>query len=338
MPVIDQKKPQERARYESFVKNSPYGRPTQSISWAQVKNNWSSDLVTLESGGKIQAALSLIGISNDGVHSFLYAPRGPVCDPKDLSMVQALLEEARPVIEKRKAFLVRMDPETPYDPDLVKAYQEAGFSVRTRGLNEHSFSNPRQNMILSLPGKSLEGVIEEMPARQRTKVRKTYRTGLETAFLRKDDPAYERALDRFYELTEIMAARQKISHRPRAYFDRVMKSFEDARLYSTRDSEGEILSMCLVIFYDRKAFYIYAASSNEKRNLNPSLQMNVEVIRDAMEKGMEEYDMGGIFIKDMNSGLYHFKRELIGEDSYREFLGEIDLVLDPDLYEEFLNR
>lgn len=338
MPIINQNDPKQRARYESFVKNSPYGRPTQSLAWAQVKNNWTCDEVTLEVQGEIQASLSLIGISNDQVHSFLYAPRGPVCDPKDPALVRALLQEARPVIEKRKAFLVRMDPEVPYEPALVQAYQKEGFFVRTRGIDEHAFSNPRQNMILSLPGKNLEEIIGQMPARQRTKVRKTYRDGLQTAYVRTNAPNYEDLLDRFYALTEIMATRQKIGHRPRAYFDRVLKSFDDARLYYTWDGEGEILSMCLVIFYNRKAFYLYAASSNEKRSLNPSLQMNVEVIRDALEAGMEEYDMGGIFVKDMKSGLYHFKRELIGEESYREFLGEIDFVLDQDLYEDFLRR
>lgn len=338
MPIIDQNNPKERARYENFVKKSPYGRLTQSLAWSQVKNNWTADYVTVESQGEIQGALSLIGISNDGVHSFLYGPRGPVCDPKDLDMVQALMEEAKPVMEKRKAFLVRMDPETPYDPELVEKYRQAGFDVRTRGINEHDFSNPRQNMILSLPGKDIDEVIQNMPSRQRTKVRKTYRDGLETSSLDRDDPNYEKALDKFYELTKIMAERQEISHRPKAYFDRVMKSFDDARFYYTKDKEGEILSMCLVIFYNRKAFYIYAASSNRKRNANPSLQMNVEAIKDAIDKGMEEYDMGGIFVKDMKSGLYHFKRQLIGEESYREFIGEIDLVLDRKLYEEFLER
>ena len=47
MPVLDKSNAADVARYENFIKSSPYGRATQDMNWSQVKNNWESDYVYL---------------------------------------------------------------------------------------------------------------------------------------------------------------------------------------------------------------------------------------------------------------------------------------------------
>lgn len=313
----------------------------QSVNWPQVKSNWGADFVYLRAAdGSIKAALSILSIANDGQHSFLYAPRGPVCDLEDVELVSALIKEAQPVIEKHHGFLLRMDPEVPYNPDLVKMYSQAGFTVRSREIeNPHAFSNPRINMVADLTGLTYEKLFENYSRNTKYKIRRAFKSGITTRPVSVDDEDFLKSIDEFYRLTEIMAQRQGITYRPKDYFIRLMHAFDDAKLFVTScDTDGvrEILSSCIVVSYNRKSFYMYAASSNKKRNLQPNHQMNSEAMKYAISQGMSEYDMGGVFNTDLEDGLFKFKHHFTGEEGLREMLGEIDFVIDEALYRDFV--
>ena len=137
MPILDLTDIKTVARYEEFIASSPYGHVMQSVNWAKVKDNWDSDYVYLQDeAGNITAALSILSVKNDGVHAFMYAPRGPVCDFRDIDTVKSLVKEAAPVIEKRNGFVLRMDPEFAYDEEVLAAYRNAGIDnleITTRG-------------------------------------------------------------------------------------------------------------------------------------------------------------------------------------------------------------
>ncbi|NLM19150.1 MAG: aminoacyltransferase [Clostridiaceae bacterium] len=57
---------------------------------------------------------------------------------------------------------------------------------------------------------------------------------------------------------------------------------------------------------------------------------------DRPEDKVEEYDFGGVFDFDNPVGLYAFKEGFCKEKGLREFIGEIDYVLDEELYREFM--
>lgn len=338
MAILDKNDHLKVNQYENFIKTSPYGHMMQSVRWANVKNNWESDYVYVEDQeGNIKAAMSILSIKNDGEHSFMYAPRGPVCDIKDTSLVSELLEEAKKVVEKRKGFLLRFDPPVAYDEELLSEYKNLhlqNLEIKTQGLNEHSFSNPRINMILQFEEMGPD-YLSYLSSKQRYKVKVSLKQQLAIRRIYKDSDDFTKALDNFYDLTKEMAERQGITHRPKEYFKRIFESYEDVILYEVIDEEHELLSSCIVIRYNKKAFYIYAASSNNKRDKRASAFMNYHALHDALKDGYEEYDMGGIFSKDASDGLYAFKKELLTKESIREFIGEFDLVYDQKLYEEF---
>ncbi|WP_311497135.1 peptidoglycan bridge formation glycyltransferase FemA/FemB family protein [uncultured Mobiluncus sp.] len=342
MPILTNQSPaSELAEYEDFVANSPHGHMMQSVNWSQVKSNWRADFVYLRGAdGSIKAALSILSIANDGQHSFLYAPRGPVCDLANVELVSALTKEAQPVIEKHNGFLLRMDPEVTYSPDLVQMYTQAGFTVRSREIEDpHAFSNPRINMVANLSGLTQENLIENYSRKAKNKIRKPYKSGITTRLVSVDEDDYLKSLDEFYHLTEIMAQRQGITYRPKEYFARLMRAFDDSKLFVTSydaDGEREVLSSCIVVSYNRKSFYMYAASSNEKRNLLPNHQMNFEAIKYAISRGMSEYDMGGVYSTETDDGLFNFKHHFTGDEGIREMLGEIDLVIDEARYRDFV--
>lgn len=340
MPILDLSNSEEVARYEEFVASSPHGHVMQSVNWAKVKDNWDSDYVYLQDdAGNITAALSILSVKNDGEQAFMYAPRGPVCDFKDIDTVKALVKEAAPVIEKRNGFVLRMDPEFAYDEEVLESYRNAGIAnlaITTRGADEHSFSNPRMHVIADISMGSHEEYFQTVKRKKRTMIRLPYKHGLETIRLHCDHEGFERSLDTFYDLTKVMARRQGITYRPKDYFVRLFNAFPTSAvtLYETK-LDDQVLSSAIVLSYNKKAFYIYAASSNEHRELYPNYQMNNEAIKDAIDQGYSEYDMGGIFDLNPAAGLYRFKKTFCGENGLLEMIGQFDWVYDPDAYSEF---
>lgn len=340
MPIVDKNNVEEMKKYEEFVLNSPFGRYSQSIHWAKVKNNWENDYVYLQENDEIIAAISILSIKNDSEHSFMYATRGPVCDIRDVELFKRLMEEVKPIAQKNNAFLLRMDPEVKYSDELIKIYKDNGINIRTSEDPASHTSNPAYNMIFKFEenGEKItqDNLINYFPSKTRNLVRKTYREGLKTRIIDKDSENYENSLDKLYELILTVSDRNDIGHRPKSYFDNLMKNYEDAKILETYTENGEVLSSCLLITYNPKTYYLYSGSSNEMRKLNASYQMNYEAMLYAISKGALFYDFGGVFGLDKNDNLYFFKNKFTKKDGYTRYIGEIDIVYNQKLYEDFI--
>ena len=327
MPIVNND--QDLIRYNDFVRNSEYARPMQDTNWSKIKSNWTHGFVYLEENKQIIAAMSVIGIKNTNGKHFLYAPRGPVCDFKDTKLVEALIKEAEPLREKYDAFLLRMDPELNFDEKLVYDYRKMGYDFRSVGIDTHSFTQPRYNMIIDLSSQDEDEIFESFSSKGRYNIRKSIRAGIKT--ICKTD---EESLDIFYELTKIMAERQGIGHRPKDYYERLIK-YLDGKIFLSY-FEDNPLSASLLIPYGNKVYYLYAASSNEMRNKMPNYNMIWEEIKWAIANGYDYLDLGGTFSLDTNDGLYRFKQAFCYPDKYSNFIGELDVVYDREKYERFL--
>lgn len=327
MPIVNND--QDLIRYNDFIRNSEYARPMQDTNWSKIKSNWTHDFVYLEENKQIIAAMSVIGIKNTNGKHFLYAPRGPVCDFKDTKLVEALIKEAEPLIDKYDAFLLRMDPELNFDEKLVYDYRKMGYDFRSVGIDTHAFTQPRYNMIIDLSSQDEDEIFESFSSKGRYNIRKSIRAGIKT--ICKTD---EESLDIFYELTKIMAERQGIGHRPKDYYERLIK-YLDGKIFLSY-FEDKPLSASLLIPYGNKVYYLYAASSNEMRNKMPNYNMIWEEIKWCLENNYDYLDLGGTFSLDTNDGLYRFKQSFCYPDKYSNFIGELDVVYDREKYEEFL--
>lgn len=327
MPIVNND--QDLKRYNDFIRNSEYARPMQDTNWSKIKSNWTHDFVYLEENKQVIAAMSVIGIKNTNGKHFLYAPRGPVCDFKDTKLVEALIKEAEPLREKYDAFLLRMDPELNFDEKLVYDYRKMGYDFRSVGIDTHAFTQPRYNMMIDLSSQDEDEIFESFSSKGRYNVRKSIRAGIKT--ICKTD---EESLDIFYELTKIMAERQGIGHRPKDYYERLIK-YLDGKIFLSY-FEDKPLSASLLIPYGNKVYYLYAASSNEMRNKMPNYNMIWEEIKWCLENNYDYLDLGGTFSLDTNDGLYRFKQSFCYPDKYSNFIGELDVVYDREKYEEFL--
>ena len=332
MPILNHSDLKKVEEYQNFVRTSPYANATQDLAWEKVKEGWTGEQVYLEENGKIVAAMSLIIRRVLGNFSLMYAPRAPICDFHDKEMVKRLLEEAKPLAKKYHAFLLRFDPELPRLPELEEEYRQMGLRVRNDGCDKFDLIQPRYNMILKLDEPTFEELMPHFSEKTRYNIRLSARKGVTVHWSRSEED-----LKKFFELYEITAVRDHIGHRPYEYFKRMLHAYENSdllRIYIA-EHEGEALSGAIRIHYGNKTWYIYGASSNNKRNLMPNYAMQAEMIKWGIENGSEIYDFGGVFILDKTNGLYKFKEGFCRREGATEFIGEFDQVYNPLLYTGF---
>ena len=147
----------------------------------------------------------------------------------------------------------------------------------------------------------------------------------------------DQEVDIFYDLIEVMAERQGINHRPQTYYKRLLKAYPDARLYFIKH-EDDYLAGSISIPYGKKVAYLYAATSNVKRNYRGGDLLIFEQIKWTHSIGKRYFDFGGVFSDDDNDGLYGFKKGFTGEEGLFKFIGELDVVYNEEKYQEYLQK
>jgi peptidoglycan pentaglycine glycine transferase (the first glycine) len=88
--------------------------------------------------------------------------------------------------------------------------------------------------------------------------------------------------------------------------------------------DGQYLAGSVFATCGTRGSYLYAASSDEHRNLRPNYLMVWRIMQDAAAKGVTTFDFGGI---DASEGLEEFKRQWNPER--REYAGEFSKQLLP---------
>ena len=331
MPIVDKNDAEEVKRYLDFIRNSKYRTLTQDPNWANVKWDWGNEQIYLEKDGQIKAAMSILVKRIPLAGALLYAPRGPVCDINDVSLVEELIAEAKPLLNKYRAFALKMDPEAPYSDFLQESYTRAGFSVRNRGIKKDALIQPRYNMVLKFDEHDQESIMEKFSSKTRNKVRSAIKNGVYAEYSRTDG-----FLKIFYDIYLEMTKRNKLTARSYEYFLKMRDSFEGLRIYIAKHEE-DYLAAAITINYYGKLYYLYAGSTEIKRNLGPNQFLNYEMIKWGIEENGEQYDFGGVLTPDKSDGLYLFKSGFCHKDGVSEYIGEIDKVYRPFMYFFFNN-
>lgn len=322
MPVLDKNNLEQVKKYNEFVRNRRHTSALQDLNWAHVKSSeWLSEAVYLEKNGNITACMSLL-IRRFGNYSIIYAPRGPVCDIYNLSEVKELIKELTPIAKKYNAFVLKFDPEIKYDAKLEAIYKSNGFKIENRENKKHELIQPMYNMILNLEGKTEEEIFKGYSEKTRYNIRVAEKKGVTVRYSRDEED-----LKKFAELSDITAKRDKITLRDYSYYKKMLESFDEnyLRIYLA-EHEGEVLSGAIALNYGGKLFYIYGASSNNKRNLMPNYLMQQEMIKWGIETGCSEYDFGGVFDLSKSNGLFRFKEGFCKQEGVTKFIGEISFV------------
>lgn len=339
MPVLDLNDTAAVKKYESFVQSSPYGQVNQDLGWAQVKNNWEPRYAYVtDETGQIIAAISMLLTQTKLGKKFAYAAKGPIMDIANLDLLDQLMVEAKKALDGDDAYVLRMDPEVAYSEELDDALQARGFQTRNRNVADegmHATIQPRLNMVLDLTTKpDAKETFDLYPSKTKSKLKRPMRDGVTVRY--GSDAA---SLDAFYETYVNMANRHGITYRPKDYFERMLTTFGGEngimRVYMA-EREGELLSTGIGFKYGRKIWYMYAGSNDGPTYYAP-YAVQTAMIQWALDAGVDLYDMGGIASQSTDDGLYVFKHTFIKADP-REYIGEIDLVLDENAYTTLVHK
>jgi lipid II:glycine glycyltransferase (peptidoglycan interpeptide bridge formation enzyme) len=264
--------------------------------------------------------------------SFAYVPWGPILPPgfpEDADSRSTLLcelaREIRPHLSKSVAFL-RFDP--PWYSKEPKAPEpqapEPRAPVLKKPLLRSAADIQAPDTVLIDLDKSEEEILAGMKSQWRYNQRFTLKKGVT---IRRVD---EEGLDAFYSLLQITSLRQSIAIHQADYYKKLFSHYRD---YDQKDGkpaalhlylaehEGEALAAIVVLFWGEEAVYMYAASSDHKRNLMPSFALQIQAILDARSAGCKEYDLFGIPPNDNPNhpmaGLYRFKTGFGGSIVHR---------------------
>lgn len=314
--------------YEAFCSRSPQSCFTQSTMWPDVKVNWESEIVvSRDAAGKIVGGMLVLiqKIPLVGT-SFLYAPRGPVCDLSDKKVLADLFSGADVLAKQYKAHLFKCDPDIPVsDAGFLETMKQMGFA-RRYGPTGFEGIQVRFNYRLYLNGRTEEQVLADLTQKTRYNIRVAMKHGVEIKIAGKE------SLDEFMRLMDVTGERDSFSIRPKAYFARMMDALGGhIRLYMGFYN-GQAVCGTIATNYGGKCCYVYGASDNAFRNVMPNYLIQWEMIRWAIGTGCAVYDFMGISGDTGNEndhlyGLYRFKRGFNGQID--ELPGEFDRVYRP---------
>ncbi|MFY9175283.1 MAG: peptidoglycan bridge formation glycyltransferase FemA/FemB family protein [Peptococcia bacterium] len=318
-------------KYTKFIQKNSKGHFMQSYGWAKLKSNWAHEVIWVEDeNGEIKGSMSLLmrklPVLN---YTMMYSPRGPVCDPHDYQTLKELLEKAKQVAKKYKSYVLKVDPDIEVDDSkFEEIVKKLGFNI-SRGIGNYDGIQPRFVFRLDLRNKTEEDLMKDFHHKTRYNIRLAHRRGVTCKIGSRDDIAI------FHKLIEETAIRDGFIARNQDYYEQVYDYLgsEHVRLFLAYH-EGQAIAGTIAILWGNKCWYLYGASSNEKRNHMPNYLLQWEMIKWALESGCDIYDFRGVpgNLDEDNPmvGLYKFKVGFKGK--YTEFIGMLDYVFNPFIY------
>jgi len=326
----------EKSSWSQFVSTSPTGDLLQSFEWGDLKQKsggWRPIRLIAEKDGKIVGAVSILKRNLPRLKKCIfYAPRGPVCDFSDQTLLQNLVEGAAERASREGAILFKIDPPILIErADVVSSLQNLGFH---KVVDAEGFGGVQPRCVMQLDlSPSIDDILADCKPKWRYNIRLAEKKGVTVrSDCAKDD------LKAFYAVLQETAERDRFLVRGYSYYEQmwdylVLPGY--AKLFLA-EFEGEVVSGALSFIYGDKCWYTYGASSNRHRNVMPNHLMQWRMIEWAKESGCSWYDFRGVSqqndaqSEDHLAGLNRFKEGFGAK--FVEYIGEFDLPYSPAWY------
>jgi lipid II:glycine glycyltransferase (peptidoglycan interpeptide bridge formation enzyme) len=353
----------------AFVRRQRSVSFLQTPAWGAVKAEWRHESLGWFQGGELVGAGLVLYRQLPRVKRYLaYLPEGPAID-WEVEDLTAWLKPLAAHLKRRGAFGVRMGPPVVtrrWDAATVKAgiadsavtrlgdlaptersHGGARVVAQLRDLGwrpmavEGGFAAGQPQFVFQVPlaGRTEEQVLAGMNQLWRRNIKKAAKEGVEVTSY--DGVAMLPELQTFHDLYVHTAERDHFTPRPLAYFQTMYDALggddpERITLWLAHH-EADLVAATIAIRVGTHAWYSYGASSTDKRDVRGSNAVQWAMIRDAIDRGAEVYDLRGITDTldpdDPHVGLIQFKAGTGGEAV--ETVGEWDLPLYRALYRGF---
>lgn len=307
---------------DRFVYSHENSHFMQTSAWAQVKTFWDWRGITVKQGDRITATMLVLIRPLPLGSSFLYAPRGPVCDRNSHEIWDELMDALKRLARQEHALLIHMDPD---EPDSNEAFRSMMLQLGFIEKADEGFGNIQPQYVFRLPlkGRTPKEVFQAFCSKTRYNIGLSLRKGVTVREYSGADRIPEFILENFYTLMQTTGERDHFFIRGLDYFKGLMNALQDdAKIYLAY-LHGQPIAGAIEVFCGNKAWYLYGASANEHRNVMPNYFLQWIMIQEAIKRGCDLYDFRGVpgNVSEDNPlyGLYRFKKGFSG--TYTKFTG-----------------
>lgn len=318
-------KPPIEQQWDQFVRQQPHAHALQLSAWGELKSayGWKSEQVIVKDNSEIIAGAQILYRPLPArLGTMAYLPFGPYCkDPERNADLWAQID--RSARERGAAFLK-------WEPGIDANPNTSGFRPSPQTVQ------PPSTILIDIADE--ETMLARMNQSTRRKIRKSLKGG---AIYREGSTE---DVKRFGQLMQTTGSRNEFGVHETAYYELAYRLFapQDAALLLV-EYEGELLAGVMIFAVGDTAWYLYGASSDERRELMASYGIQWQAILWARSRGCKVYDMWGI--PDANEatletefeqrsdglwGVYRFKRGWGGR--VVRSAGAWDRVYNPIIY------
>lgn len=286
--LFSDREPTDSKIWNSFVSASPKGHLLQSWQWGQLKAafGWQAVRMGIEDKGHIVAGAQVLFrplLPFPRYLSIAYVPKGPLLDFGNLGVSETLFSTIHRLARQNKAILLKIEPELPDRPSVVRQLQACGFHPSQQAIQ------PRSTIHIDL-----RAAIDEILARMKSKTRYNVRLAERKGVLVREGTADD--LPIFYRLIEMTSRRDGFAVHSQEYYETAYRLFvpqDQARLFLATYGD-EVIAGLMAFAFGQQAWYMYGASSDKERNRMPNHLLQWEAICWAKERGCLTYDLWGI--------------------------------------------
>jgi lipid II:glycine glycyltransferase (peptidoglycan interpeptide bridge formation enzyme) len=278
----------DKKTWEDFSLNSHPNSFLQSWNWGELNKALGRKIWRLGVFKNNElVAINLTIRHETRLGNYLYCPRGPIFDWKELKILDSLISELKEIAAREQCIFIKFDPLLADYPENRKFFNVRNFIPAV------TFVQVEDAWLLSLE-KSEEELLADMRKTTRYLIRHEPKQGIKIEQSVKPEDARK-----FVGLLYSTATRKGFVNHPREYY---LKQFE---ILSKDDQEKifiakkgrEVLSMAMVAYYGEMGNYLHAASNQKQESVGYSLQW--EAIKEAKRRGCKYYNFWGV-VKDKN--------------------------------------
>lgn len=308
----------------------------QTSWWADIKSKFGWEIIHCECNGK-EILLYIRKFAK--LFSLAYVPFPNIQAPdgeRYLTNLMQVVNTVLPLLPKN-CICVRIDTSL-FSYDILDNKQIGDFKQALRAQKIYKGQNiqPPDTVLLNLE-QSEDELLAGMKPKWRYNIRLAQKKGITIKESLGED------FEIFWKLYLETAKRDAIAIHSKAYYESVFKKQEDAagtlpqaKLWTAWYNK-EPISAIITVYYNKRATYLYGASSNEHRNVMAPYLLQWSAIMDAQRNGCTVYDMYGISPKEdpehPMAGLYRFKTGFGG--TIRHYAGCVDIPVQMLSYKIF---
>ncbi|KKQ72197.1 MAG: pentaglycine interpeptide bridge formation protein [Candidatus Peregrinibacteria bacterium GW2011_GWC2_39_14] len=229
--------------------------------------------------------------------SWLYCPRGPLCNYENPELakkqLQEILEKLKPIARKEKAVFVRMDP-----PIEKSAQSNSATVFPPHFKRAHAEYQPEHTLIIDLL-QSEDQILSQMKPKGRYNIKVAQKHDVKirkSANPSRNSSAFKKDLDAFYALLTQTCKRDGFQIHSKSYYENMLEALMPQNLADLyfAEYEGKVIAGIIVTNFKDTTTYYFGASDHNFRHLMAPYLLQWEALTQAKKDGFKFYDFLGI--------------------------------------------